>query len=135
MALIQWTDALSVKIGTIDEQHKKLILLINELDVAMRAGKGKDILGKILNELVAYVGTHFGTEEKLFAQHAYPDTAVHKMEHGDFVRKVGEFKKGFESGKLGLTIELMNFLSDWLRKHIMGTDQKYGPFLVEKGVK
>jgi len=53
----------------------------------------------------------------------------------DFVAKVSEFKDGFEKGKLGLSISVMDFLSDWLRNHIKGVDKKYGPFFNEKGLK
>jgi hemerythrin len=59
MALITWNDSLSVKVAEIDEQHKKLIAMINELNDAMRLGKGKDVLGKIVNGLVTYTTTHF----------------------------------------------------------------------------
>jgi hemerythrin len=135
MALIQWSDSLSVNIVEIDKQHQKLIGMINELNDAMRQGKGKDILGKILNGLIVYTGTHFKTEEVYFDKFGYPDANNHKKEHSDFVAKVSEFKDGFEKGKRGLSIEIMVFLSDWLQTHIKGVDKKYAPFLNEKGLK
>jgi hemerythrin len=135
MALIQWNDSLSVHVAEIDQQHKKLIDMINELNDAMRGGKGKDILGKIINNLINYTATHFKTEEKYFAQFGYPDTDNHQKEHAAFVQKVTGFKDGFEEKRLSLTIEVMNFLSDWLKNHIMGTDKKYSPFFNEKGLK
>ena len=92
-------------------------------------------MGKIVQELVGYTLTHFKTEEKYFDQFGYPETDSHKQEHSDFVKKVGEFKDDFETGKLGLSIPVMNFLSDWLRTHIKGSDKKYGPFFNEKGLK
>jgi len=135
MALMQWNDSLSVNVGMIDKQHQKLVGMINELNDAMRQGKGKDILGKTLNELVAYTGTHFKLEEKYFDQFGYSEADSHKKGHLDFVAKVYEFKDGFEKGKLGLSISVMDFLSDWLRNHIKGVDKKYGPFFNEKGLK
>ncbi|MGA2938094.1 MAG: hemerythrin domain-containing protein [Syntrophobacteraceae bacterium] len=63
MALIQWNDSLSVNVVDIDKQHQKLVGMINELNDAMRQGKGKDALGKIVNGLIIYAGTHFKTEE------------------------------------------------------------------------
>ena len=135
MALINWNDSLSVKVEEIDQQHKKLIAMINELNDAMRAGKGKDVLGKIVDSLISYTATHFKTEEKYFAQFGYPDTDNHKQEHVAFVKKVTDFKDGFEKKKLSLTIEVMDFLSDWLKNHIMGTDKKYTQFFNEKGLK
>ena len=135
MALIQWNDTFSVKIIEIDGQHKKLIKLINDLQDAMRAGKGKDIVGPILNELVRYTREHFSVEEKYFERFNYPETAAHMDEHARFVRQVGSFKADFDSGKIGLTIKLMDFLSDWLQNHILNTDKKYSAFFNEKGLR
>ena len=66
MALIQWSSSLSVKVKQIDDEHQKLIKLINDLNDAMRVGKGKEALGKIINELVNYAAVHFNTEERYF---------------------------------------------------------------------
>ena len=135
MALVQWSNSLSVNVVEIDKQHHKLVDMINELNDAMRSGKGKDALAKIVNGLIAYTGTHFKTEERYFDQFGYPDASSHKKEHVDFVAKVSEFKDGFAKGKIRLSIEVMNFLSDWLQNHIKGVDKKYGPFFNEKGLK
>ncbi|HYB19691.1 MAG TPA: bacteriohemerythrin [Thermodesulfobacteriota bacterium] len=133
--LIQWNDSLSVNVGEIDRQHQRLVGMINDLNEAMRQGKGKDVLGKIVNGLITYATTHFRTEEGYFDQFAYPAADGHKKEHSDFTKKVSEFKDGFEKGKLGLSIQVLDFLSDWLQNHIKGVDKKYGPFFNEKGLK
>jgi len=135
MALINWNDSFSVNVAEIDQQHQKLIALINELHDAMTQGKGEDILGKILNGLISYTGTHFKTEEKYFAQFGYPDTDSHKKEHHAYVQKVSDFKDGFENGELSLSIEVMTFLYDWWRNHIKETDKKYSQFFNEKGLR
>ena len=135
MALIQWDDSLSVSVVEIDKQHQKLLALINDLHDAMKQGKGKDILAKIIGELCNYAGNHFATEEEYFDKFGYPAAASHKLEHINFVKKVSEFKNSFDGGQLALTIEVMNFLKDWLKTHIKGTDKKYGPFFNEKGLK
>ena len=66
MPLIQWDDSLRVNIAEIDAQHRKLVGMINELNEAMRMGKGKEILGKTVQGLIEYTQTHFQTEEKYF---------------------------------------------------------------------
>lgn len=134
MALIQWNDALSVGIAGIDQQHQRLVQMINGLNDAMGQGKGKDVIGRIIAELVAYAVTHFRTEEKYFDQFAYPDAANHKREHADFTKRVADFKAQFDAGKLGLSIEVMAFLSNWLQDHIKGSDRRYAPFLRAKAV-
>ncbi|HOV91014.1 MAG TPA: bacteriohemerythrin [Syntrophorhabdaceae bacterium] len=135
MALIEWDNSLNVNIAEIDKQHQKLVSMINELNEAMIKRQGKDIVGKIIEGLVSYAGTHFATEEKYFDMYRYPGALSHKKEHADFVKRVGEFQEGFKNGNLALTIEVMRFLKDWLTKHIMGTDKKYGPFFNEKGLR
>ena len=135
MALITWSNMLSTGIGEQDNQHKKLIDLINQLNDAMQAGKGTDVMGKILVELVNYTVSHFGYEEKLMGQHSYEDSPAHKAEHAKFVQTVGDFKKKFDSGSAVISVEIMNFLRDWLTNHIMKTDKKMGQALGKLGVK
>ncbi|MHB8790636.1 MAG: bacteriohemerythrin [Desulfobulbaceae bacterium] len=135
MALIQWNDSLSVKVAEIDRQHQKLIALINELNEAMSQGQGRSVVGKIISGLVDYTLTHFKTEEQYFVAYGYPETTSHKKEHAAFVAKVSEFRDEFEKGRLALSIDVMNYLSDWLRHHIKGVDKQYTSFFNEKGLK
>jgi hemerythrin len=135
MAIIQWDKSLSVNVEEIDRQHQKLIVMINDLGDAMRQGKGKEVLGRIIQGMVSYTITHFSYEEKYFDRFGYPDATTHKKAHADFVKKVSDVKTKFDSGQQGLPIEILNFLSDWLGTHIKGTDKKYGPFFNEKGLK
>ncbi len=135
MALINWNSDLSVNVAEIDQQHQKLISMINELNDAMKQGKSKDIMGKIVGDLISYTATHFKTEEKYFAQFQYPDADSHNKEHSAFVQKVTGVKERFENGQISLSIEIMNFLRDWLQKHIKGTDKKYSKLFNENGLK
>jgi len=134
MALFVWNDNYSVNIKHIDEQHKKLINMLNELHDAMKTGKGKEATGKILSGLIDYVGTHFSAEEKLMQQYSYTEYASHKVEHDKLTQKALSLKKEFEQGAPVLTVELLNFLKEWLQTHILGTDKKYSQFLNSKGV-
>ncbi len=135
MAFIDWSSALSTGVTEFDNQHSKLVALANELHDAMRAGKAKDVLGTILGNLISYTATHFAAEERLMVQHNYPDKAAHQIEHRALVDKVNALKRDFDSGKVMLSMEVMNFLKDWLGKHIQGSDKKYGPYFNSKGVK
>ena len=135
MALINWSPALSVGVKDIDDQHKKLVDYVNELNDAMHAGKGKDALGKVLSDLVSYTVSHFAMEERLMGQHHYENSAPHKAEHAKLVKDVSEFKKKFEAGNAMISVEIMNFLRDWLANHIMKTDKKLGQALNAAGMK
>lgn len=134
MALITWNESLSVNVAEIDQQHQKLVSMINELNDAMKQGKGKEVLKKIVSGLISYTATHFKTEERYFDHFGYPDTENHKKEHAAFVQKVMDFNNGFEKGKFGLSLEVMDFLSTWLQTHIKGTDKKYSKFFNDNGL-
>lgn len=134
MDLIKWDNSLSVGILSIDNQHKKLIKIINGLSSAMKERKGKEILNKTICELVSYTEVHFKYEEDYFDKYVYKETISHKDEHKKFVKQISEFKNDFESGKLSLSIDVMSFLSSWLRNHIKGTDQKYTQFFKDNNI-
>lgn len=135
MSLITWNNTFDVKIKEFDDQHKVLVGYINELYDAMIGGKGKEVIGSILNNLIYYTESHFKTEEKFFEKYSYPERSVHIMEHRDFTAKVTEFKAGYENGKLSISVEVLNFLKSWLQNHIKVTDQKYTDFFNSKGLK
>ncbi len=109
--------------------------MINDLTDAMKEGKGKDVLGDILDRLISYTASHFQTEEDYFQQVKYPDTDAHKKEHAAFVQKVTEFKDDFDTGRATVSVNILQFLSKWLQNHIKGTDQKYSDFLNKNGIK
>lgn len=134
MAFLEWAEKYSVNIKTIDDQHKNLIGILNNLHDAMKVGKGKDVMGNVLSELIDYTVYHFKTEEDLFQKYGYPDFNRHKKEHNELAQKATDLKNSFDKSESIITIEVMNFLKDWLNNHIIGTDKKYGPFLKSKGV-
>ena len=134
MALFTWNDSYSVGVREIDQQHEKIMKFINDLNGAMLEKKGREVVGKILKELINYTASHFAVEEKLMSQHGYPEYDEHKAKHDKMVDKVLALQKDVDANKLTVTSDVMKFLQDWLNKHIMGTDKKYGPFLNSKGV-
>jgi hemerythrin-like metal-binding protein len=135
MALIDWGLKLSVGIEKIDEQHKKLIDLINELNAAMRNKQAKTVLANILTELSKYTKTHFQTEEVYFKTFNYPETKAHIVEHENFIKKISDFQESLKADDACLSIEIMKFLRDWLVNHILKTDMQYKVFFVEHGLK
>ena len=133
--LMRWDSSLQLGIGQIDDQHKQLVVMINDLHRAMKQRQTMATMSGILERLVSYTVYHFGNEEKLFQKHGYPEYDQHKKIHETLVGKVVEFKTKIDRGDSTISMELMDFLKDWLISHIKGTDKKYVPFLLAKGVK
>jgi hemerythrin len=134
MSIMKWSDDLSVQVAEIDQQHQRLVALINKLHDAMLAKQGKQVSSEIIDELAAYTVYHFQAEEKYMQQFKYTKYVEHKKEHSGFVQEVEQFQKDFDSGKLGLSLEIMTFLRDWVTKHIKGTDKQYSAVFKANGL-
>jgi hemerythrin len=136
MPLMQWNEKMSVGVSTFDNEHKKLIDLVNALHDGIQANRTPDVLGKVLDGLISYTATHFKHEEEFFAKSGYPASAEHKKEHDDLTRQVLDIQAKFKGGATGtLSLEVLAFLKKWLIGHIQGSDRKYGPHLNAKGFK
>ena len=134
MGMLEWSDALSVGVGEIDVQHQGLVEMVNRLYDSMKSDSAAVVLLATVEEMRAYAVVHFDTEERLMAGHAYPELGGHMAEHRDFTAKVSQVQSDCGSGKCALSMDILNFLSNWLVTHIHDTDKKLGAFLVAKGV-
>jgi hemerythrin len=132
--MFEWKNEYSVGIGSIDAQHQKLFAIGRELFAAMSAGQGKASLARILDRLVQYTAVHFAHEERLMRLNDYPDFQAHKAEHDALTRQVLAFQADFEGGRVSMTVQLLQFLKEWLEKHIKISDVAYAPCLMQKAV-
>lgn len=132
MAYIEWEDSFSVGVEIFDNEHKKLIEIINRLHLALLMKETDAVMGKTLKDLIDYTITHFAHEEDNMSKTTYPDFFKHKKEHDELIKKVQEYKAQIDSGKTTISLSIMNFLKDWLMSHILGTDMKYKIFFAGK---
>jgi len=132
--MFEWKPSYSVNIGSIDAQHQTLFAIGRELYTAMNAGRGKSVLARILERLIQYTAVHFAHEERLMKLHNYPGYEKHKAEHEALTKQVLQFQDDFRNGQAIVSVQLLNFLKDWLEKHINGSDKKYSAVLREKAV-
>ncbi len=130
MAIIEWTDELSVGIDMIDKQHMILIRAINLLALAVKSNSSNELMGAIFDTLADYTDTHFSYEEELFERYGYPETEEHKQSHKALLERVIQLRTEWEAGKATIGPEVLQFLVDWLKTHIMGTDKRYSAFLI-----
>ena len=134
MAFLDWDDSYSVGHIEIDIQHRKLVNLINLLHDRMKEGKGKDASVGILKDLLEYADYHFKTEEDLMVKAEFPDLEKHREEHRSFEMKVHSMAMDAEKGEYLISLELNEFLKNWLTSHIKGSDKQYAPYLNEIGL-
>ena len=120
--IITWNQEMSVGRVDIDNQHKKLVLIINWLHREVSAGSTCNI-GRILESLLQYTAYHFGYEEDLFAHAGYPWSDGHKREHANFIEFMMKQQERWEmTGEENLE-GLRDYLKAWLVEHICGADK------------
>lgn len=130
MALITWKDSYSVGVDLIDNDHKLLVSLINQLGDATEGGQGRDVVGSVLNVLIEYTEGHFGREELLMEKGGYPDLAAHREHHRALTTTVREMVAQYRDGTAqALDRDILDFLQSWLTGHILGVDMEYRPFV------
>jgi len=124
--LVTWSHTYSVGIQMIDEQHKGLLNLVNDMynHVLGNPEAEKAYFQKVIHQAVEYVKTHFATEEKIMRATRFDGYREHKKEHDSFILTVIEHIRGFEAGRNTL-ISFTNFLKDWILTHIAIMDKQY----------
>lgn len=120
---IAWTSDLNTGIDVIDDQHKRIVDYINQLESSM-VKSSHLVVGEVLDELVDYTMSHFAFEESLQEEAGYPFLKPHKAIHGVFIRRVGDFQARYKAGE-AIAEELHHMLSIWLVHHIKRDDMAY----------
>ncbi len=123
--MVEWDNGYSVNISMIDEEHKKLIHIINEAIVAKQHHNDLEEISKLLKELTMYALTHFSTEETYMANFNYLEFQSHKKEHHDFSSKMIAYCNRVNEGEYQIASEIIEYLKQWLVNHIQVTDKKY----------
>lgn len=133
--MIHWDEKYSVGILSIDGQHKELFAHLNHLLEVMKTGSADEILPQIITDLERYAIQHFQKEEFFFQRFEYSGAQEHILEHQLFIEKIADFKSGLKTRKLSLSIELLQFLKEWIEHHIMVSDKAYSECFRQNGLK
>lgn len=134
MDYFQWSDALSVGNALIDQDHKELVTLVNELHQAVQEGKSSETLGHILQALFTYTQEHFQREELLMEHIKYADMDAHLDQHQKLIDQVVVLQDAFERGRVEVANNTAELLRYWLTHHIMRTDKKLSVAIAAAGL-
>jgi len=121
----------------IDSQHRNLVNLTNEAAVVLAQAASTAQIRHVVQELLSYAIYHFRTEESLMRQYGYadePDDVAnsHIESHRGFAAKVVAAQEALQNHQAIDTAQLVDYLTDWIRHHIMGTDQRLAAFILRK---
>ncbi|HHU63320.1 MAG TPA: hemerythrin family protein [Clostridiales bacterium] len=131
---IQWTEDLAVGVDMIDRQHQKLFEKINNLLDACSAGKGRAVVGDMIDFLGDYVEEHFSFEEQYMIKYNYPGYKAHRALHEEFKKNFSQLKDKLEEDGANTYIVILTnrVVIDWLNKHIGIVDKELGRYLKDK---
>lgn len=128
MSAIEWDESLKVNIPAIDQQHKRLIELIGDLERGVSDGTGGLMISYVFQELIRYVAEHFKDEEELMLRCNFPALTSHRKEHDYYVQTLGELQQATKDGD-ALSIAALAFMKEWILTHIKVTDQEYASII------
>jgi hemerythrin-like metal-binding protein len=135
MPLIVWTNQMNVGVKLLNNDHKKLVLLINSLHDGLVTGQAKSELESIFERLLHFTRIHHANEEKFLADAGYLGSPLHQHEHEVLIAQLIDLQNSFrDATQLGVEMEILNRLRHWLFKHIQGSDQQYVAHLKEAKV-
>jgi len=132
--LYSWGPEFTVYIRGIDNQHRYLVVTLNNLYRYLLAGETGKALSDTLDALVDYTRFHFRSEKRLFDKYGYPRAEGHRRQHRWLVEKVEAFMEKYRAGEERLTLEVLHFLADWVRNHILNSDHDFGEWFLEHNV-
>jgi hemerythrin-like metal-binding protein len=136
MPYLTWDEkTMSVGVRALDDDHKKIVALIDALFFHVKSLPCQESASKIIDKLVVLACEHFIHEEQLFAQTGYPDAASHAAKHAEMAEHVIAFQQEYKNNPTNeLLFKEANFLWNWLVDHDLTFDKKYGPYLNSKGI-
>ncbi len=129
MAFLNWSPGLSVGIDFMDADHRKLIQLLSEFNDLVGPGEVQTATVEKLDELIDFTQQHFRLEERLMEESDYSEFEEHRQLHEALLREIGELRERLVSGRTETGPEIMDFLKDWLMRHILESDKHLGTFL------
>ncbi len=133
--LIEWTTEFSVGVVVLDEQHKRMIAVINSLARQSGTTVDSEVVSEALTRMAEYSNIHFTEEEWLLREYGYPDLAAHKAEHKEYIERMVKFCDATSLRVDSVPDRLLHFLKEWWVKHILVEDRKYKEFFEAQGVR
>ncbi len=123
-----WQKSMATGITLIDNDHKKLISLINKFQEVTEFNVSKEKIHQALDDVVAYTKYHFAREEQLMKVNQYADFHSHQQQHQQMIAEIHRYIDEYKHDESLAIDHVLVFLQTWLVKHIKGSDQQYVPY-------
>ncbi len=127
-----WKDEYSVHVQVIDNQHRKILYLLNNINNAVQSNNDYS-LKENLASLKEFAKYHFEFEEKILLKYGY-DIGDHANKHETVLQQLNEIHNNVIKDEHYDRNELLEFLSNWVEDHIIQEDQQYSSYLNSKNI-
>lgn len=128
MAYFEWGEDMVIDRGPIDADHRKLVDLVNELHTATSQGRGRMVVGRLLEQLIRDTDEHLREEELIMSRSGFPRLEGHKKGHDAFVNDLRDLQSKLRAGQVTVAAQLSAVLRDWLSVHIRRNDKELRRF-------
>ena len=123
---ISWKDSLKCGFTSIDQQHKQLISLINELFERMAGNCPLEDVHYYLSNIHELIGFHFKGEETVMRECYYPGYSLHKADHDRLLHEIGDIRRTLTEPNDGVQkAALVRTIDDWFSVHFKTFDQAF----------
>jgi len=131
---VKWGEKYATGIDLIDDQHKRLVILTNQLYAACLSGDeaAGTAFKEAMRRSVEYVRFHFTAEHNLLEHINYPGWKEHKIKHDTLVKNILETAKDFNEGRKFVPNHFVRTLRDWVFGHIAVEDKNYSSYVHEQ---
>ncbi len=125
MAFFEWKEEYSGGIMGIDDQHRKIIAIMNELFDGIKLARNEEVVKSVLKELIQYADYHFALEEGLFTRYKYSEESDHIAQHRHFIEKIRTLIIEDYTESRDVALETLYYLKNWFQGHMLKTDMSY----------
>ncbi|MEI6559604.1 MAG: bacteriohemerythrin [Rhodospirillaceae bacterium] len=126
---IDLTDEYRIGIDSVDQEHRYLIGIYNDLVARIRGDGAEDLIDGVIKKLFDYADYHFASEERVMVSTGFPGLEPHRRQHESFVRALNDLVAGQAGDGTQTLHKVMLFVGSWIRGHILVTDKQLGEYV------
>jgi hemerythrin len=131
-----WSDDYTIGIAGIDQHHRMLFKMAEDIQTALDEGQSEAVYGRLLQTLALYARYHFAFEERCMDQYHCPMAPRNRAAHAKFAALLAEFQQRYAARGFDLVdaCTLMAIIDEWLTDHICGIDVHLRPYVQNAGI-
>jgi hemerythrin-like metal-binding protein len=130
----RWLPDYAIGVQVVDAEHQGLFALAAKLHHSILSDHAPETLGQVLKELIDYTCYHFAHEEELMQRIGYPHFAAHCDQHEALRAQVLVMQERYTAGEHGMPMNVLQFVTDWLKCHTTTSDRRIGSYMRKRGL-